>query len=74
MPVDSKPKEEQREEGEEKERDVAQRRVSCCPKLRTQKFQNAFYKRACLERENSVWMFKVLMHVWDDSVCYMLTH
>lgn len=70
--VDSKPKEERtKEKGEGIKKDVAQRRLSCCPKLRTQKFQNAFYKRACFERENSVWMSKVPRCVCDDSGCHV---
>lgn len=62
----------QKEKGEGIKRDVAQRRISCYPKLRTQKFQNAFYKRACFERENSVWMSKGLLCVWDASGCHVL--
>lgn len=53
---------------------MAQRRVSCYAKSRTQKFQNAFYERACAERENSAWPSEVLMRVWDGSVRSVLTH
>lgn len=53
---------------------MAQRRVSCYAKSRTQKFQNTFYERACAERENSAWLSEVLMRVRDGSVRSVLTH
>lgn len=54
--MDSKPKDRttKAKEGGTK-KNVALETVSYYPKLRTQKFQNAFYKMSGLEREDSVW-------------------